>query len=253
MVKKVAYINIRLEIILMALPKVVLPTYELELPSNGKKLKYRPFVVKEEKLLLLALETNDEKEIEKAVKNLLKGCVLSRIKVEDLPVFDLEYIFLNIRSVSVGSEVEMKVVCKDDNKTEVAYNLDLTEVKVTKPPKYDPKIMLTDDMGVIMKHAGWSEFITGSVMGSAPTADGIVELVAGCVDQIFDKEDVYDSSTTSKKEFTEFIEGLTNTQFEKLQDFFASSPRMEHKFSVKNPNTGEMSEFVITGLANFFG
>jgi|TARA_B100000965_G_scaffold312384_1_gene272194 hypothetical protein len=237
----------------MALPKVVLPTYELELPSNGKKIKYRPFVVKEEKLLLLALETNDEKEIEKAVKNLLKGCITSRIKLEDLPIFDLEYIFLNIRAVSVGDVVEMKVVCKDDNTTEVPYNLNLTEVKVTKPPKYDPKIMLSDDMGVIMKHAGWSEFITGSVMGAAPTADGIVELVAGCVDQIFDKEDVYDSSTTSKKEFNEFIEGLTNSQFEQLQEFFASSPRMEHKFTVKNPNTGKTSEFVIMGLANFFG
>ena len=253
MVKKVAYINIRLEIILMALPKVVLPTYELELPSNGKKIKYRPFVVKEEKLLLLALETNDEKEIEKAVKILLKGCITSRIKLEDLPIFDLEYIFLNIRAVSVGDIVEMKVVCKDDNTTEVPYNLNLTEVKVTKPPKYDPKIMLTDDMGVIMKHPGWNEFIVGSVMGSAPTADGIVELVAGCVDQIFDKEDVYDSSTTSKKEFNEFIEGLTNSQFEKLQEFFASSPRMEHKFTVKNPNTGVDSEFIIMGLANFFG
>ncbi len=253
MVKKVAYINIRLEIILMALPKVVLPTYELELPSNGKKIKYRPFVVKEEKLLLLALETNDEKEIEKAVKILLKGCITSRIKLEDLPIFDLEYIFLNIRAVSVGDIVEMKVVCKDDNTTEVPYNLNLTEVKVTKPPKYDPKIMLSDDMGVIMKHAGWNEFIVGSVMGSAPTADGIVELVAGCVDQIFDKEDVYDSSTTSKKEFNEFIEGLTNSQFEKLQEFFASSPRMEHKFTVKNPNTGVDSEFIIMGLANFFG
>lgn len=253
MVKKVAYINIRLEIILMALPKVVLPTYELELPSNGKKIKYRPFVVKEEKLLLLALETNDEKEIEKAVKTLLKGCIISRVKVEELPVFDLEYIFLNIRSVSVGSVVEMKVVCKDDNTTQVAYNLDLTEVQVTKPPKYDPKIMLTDDMGVIMKHPGWNEFIVGSVMGAAPTADGIVDLVSGCIDQIFDKEDVYDSSTTTKKEFTEFVEGLTNTQFEKLQEFFASSPRMEHKFSVVNPNTGETSEFVIMGLANFFG
>ena len=253
MVKKVAYINIRLEIILMALPKVVLPTYELELPSNGKKIKYRPFVVKEEKLLLLALETNDEKEIEKAVKILLKGCITSRIKLEDLPIFDLEYIFLNIRAVSVGDIVEMKVVCKDDNTTEVPYNLNLTEVKVTKPPKYDPKIMLSDDMGVIMRHAGWNEFIVGSVMGSAPTADGIVELVAGCVDQIFDKEDVYDSSTTSKKEFNEFIEGLTNSQFEKLQEFFASSPRMEHKFTVKNPNTGVDSEFIIMGLANFFG
>ena len=237
----------------MALPQVALPTYELEIPSNGKKIKYRPFVVKEEKLLLLALETNDEKQIEDAVRTLLKGCIQSRIKVEELAIFDLEYIFLQIRAVSVGEIVEMKVTCKDDNTTQVQYNMNLTEVKVIKPEDHSNKIMLTDDMGVIMKYPSWSEFIIGSIMGTSPNADGVVEIIAGCIDQIFDGEDVYDSSTTTKKEFIQFVENLTNNQFEKIQKFFEDTPRLEHRFTVKNPNTGEPSEFTISGLSNFFG
>jgi len=237
----------------MALPQVVLPTYELEIPSNGKTIKYRPFVVKEEKVLLLALDTNDEKQIESAVKQLLKNCIQSRIKIDDLAIFDLEYIFLQIRAVSVGEIVEMKVTCKDDQKTQVNYAMDLSKVEVTKPDGHDSKIMLSDTMGVMMKYPAWHEFITGSIMGQTPTTDGIVEIIASCVDQIFDGDDVYDSSTTSKKEFVEFVESLTNSQFEKIQKFFESTPRLEHKFSVINPNTGESSEFVISGLANFFG
>ena len=237
----------------MALPQVVLPTYELEIPSNGKKIKYRPFVVKEEKLLLLALETEDEKEIENAVKTLLKGCIQSRVKIEDLAIFDLEYIFLQIRAVSVGEVVEMNVTCKDDNETQVRYNLNLTEVRVNKPEGHSSKIMLSDDLGIIMKYPAWKEFVTGSIMGQSATADGIVDIVASCIDQIFDAEDVYDSSTTSKKEFVQFVEGLTNTQFEKIQEFFESTPRLEHSFTVKNPKTGEPSEFTISGLASFFG
>ena len=237
----------------MALPQVVLPTYELEIPSNGKKIKYRPFVVKEEKLLLLALETEDEKEIENAVKTLLKGCIQSRVKIEDLAIFDLEYIFLQIRAVSVGEVVEMNVTCKDDNETQVRYNLNLTEVKVNKPEGHSSKIMLSDDLGIMMKYPAWKEFVTGSIMGQGATADGIVDIVASCIDQIFDAEDVYDSSTTSKKEFVQFVEGLTNTQFEKIQEFFESTPRLEHSFTVKNPKTGEPSEFTISGLASFFG
>lgn len=237
----------------MALPQVVLPTYELEIPSNGKKIKYRPFVVKEEKVLLLALDTNDEKQIESAVKQILKSCIQSRVKVEDLAIFDLEYIFLQIRAVSVGEIVEMRVTCKDDEKTQVNYALNLSEVKVTKPEGHSSKIMISDDQGVIMKYPAWNQFITGSIMGQAPTADGVVEIIASCIDQIFDGEEVYDSSTTSKKEFVQYIENLTNSQFELIQKFFESTPRLEHKFEVRNPNTGEISEFVISGLSNFFG
>ena len=237
----------------MVLPKVVLPTYELEIPSNGKKIKYRPFVVKEEKLLLLSLESQDEKEIEKSVRALLKGCIQSRVKLEDLTMFDLEYIFLQIRAVSIGEIVDMKVTCKDDEKTQVNYQMNLSEVGVIKPEGSNPKIMLNDELGVVMKYPAWNEFISGSIMGKGPSADGILDIIGGCIDQIFDKEDVYDSSTTTKKEFTEFVEGLTNTQFEKIQKFFENIPRLEHRFTVTNPNTGVDSEFTINGLTNFFG
>ena len=236
----------------MALPQVALPTYELEIPSNGKRIKYRPFVVKEEKLLLLALETNDEKEIENAVRNLLKGCIQTRVKLEDLASFDLEYIFLQIRAVSVGEVVEMNITCEDDGTTQVRYNLNLTDVKVTKPEGHSNKIMLSDSMGLIMKYPSFDEFVKISIIGQTPTADGVIETMASCVDQIFDGEDVYDSSTTSKKEFIEFIEGLTNKQFDDVRKFFDDTPRLEHTFKIKNPNTGVENDVVISGLSNFF-
>ena len=237
----------------MALPQVALPTYELTVPSSGKKLKFRPFVVKEEKLLLLALESKDEKNIEDAVKQLLKGCILSRVKIDDLPIFDLEFIFLQIRAVSVGEIIEMNVTCKDDNETKVKYNLNLAEVKVNFPEGHSKKIELSKKMGIVMKYPSMKEFIKTSIIGSALDTDNVLEVIAGCIDQIYDGEDVYDSSTTTKKEFTEFVEGLTNTQFEKLQEFFETAPSLSHTFSVTNPNTGKESEFIIEGLASFFG
>ena len=237
----------------MALPKSALPTYELVVPSTGKKIKYRPFVVKEEKLLLLALDTKDDKQIENAIRTLLKGCIQTRIKLEDLTLFDLELIFLNIRAVSVGEQVELKVICKDDNKTEVTYSLDLNDVEVVYPKDHSKKIELTDEMGIIMKYPGYNEFVSSSIIGDDPSVDNITSVIAECVDQIYDKEEVYDSSTTTKKEFIEFLENLTTTQFNKIQKFFETAPRVEHRFMVKNPNTGVPSEFLITGLSNFFG
>ena len=237
----------------MALPQVVLPTYELEIPSNGKKIKYRPFVVKEEKVLLLGLETNDEKEIESAVKTLLKGCIQSRVKIEDLAIFDLEYIFLQIRAVSVGEIVDMNITCRDDGVTTVPYKLNLLEVEVQRPEGHSNKIMLSDEMGIIMKYPKFDTFITGSIIGDSPTADSVIDIIAGCIDQIFDGEDVYDSSTTSKKEFKEFLENLTNSQFEKIQKFFESSPKLEHTIKITNPKTGVENEIVFSGLSSFFG
>ena len=237
----------------MALPQVVLPTYELESPSSGKTIKYRPFVVKEEKLLLLAMESQDDKQIEDAVKTLLKGCIQSRVKIEDLAIFDLEYIFLNIRAASVGEIVEMSITCQDDGETQVKYNLNLTEVQVQKPEGHSNKVMLSEEMGIMMKYPAFEDFIRSSIIGAAPSADGVIEIIAGCIDQIFDKEDVYDSSTTSKKEFVEFLEGLTNNQFEEIQKFFETAPKLEHTIKIKNPKTGVENDIVISGLANFFG
>jgi len=236
----------------MALPKVALPTYELEIPSNGKKIKYRPFVVKEEKLLLLALESGDDKQIEDATRTLLKNCITTRVKLEDLAIFDLEYIFLQIRAVSVGEVVEMLLTCEDDGETQVKYNLNLTDVQVMKSEDHSSKIMLSDSMGLIMKYPSFEEFVKVSIIAK-DTSEQVIEIMGKCVDQIFDGEDVYDSSTTSKKEFVEFIEGLTNKQFEKVQEFFSEMPVLKHEIKLKNPNTGVENSFVIQGLSNFFG
>lgn len=236
----------------MALPKVALPTYELEIPSNGKKIKYRPFVVKEEKLLLLALESGDDNQIEDATRTLLKNCITTRVKLEDLAIFDLEYIFLQIRAVSVGEVVEMLLTCEDDGETQVKYNLNLTDVQVIKSEDHSNKIMLSDSMGLIMKYPSFEEFVKVSIIAK-DTSEQVIEIMGKCVDQIFDGEDVYDSSTTSKKEFVEFIEGLTNKQFEKVQEFFSEMPVLKHEIKLKNPNTGAENSFVIQGLSNFFG
>ena len=237
----------------MALPQVVLPTYELEIPSNGKKIKYRPFVVKEEKILLLAMESEDEGQIEAAVKQLLKGCIQSRVKIDDLAIFDLEYIFLQIRAVSVGEIVDMNITCQDDGQTTVPYKLNLLEVEVQKPEGHSNKIMLSDEMGIVMKYPRFDTFVSGSIIGQTPTADSVIDIIAGCIDQLFDGEDVYDSSTTSKKEFKEFLENLTNSQFEKIQAFFETSPKLEHTIKVTNPKTGVENEVVFSGLSSFFG
>lgn len=236
----------------MALPTMDLPTYELEIPSTRKKIKYRPFLVKEEKVLLMAMETEDEKSIRDATLGLLKSCIQSRVKIEDLATFDLEYIFLNIRAVSVGEIVQLMITCDDDGETQVKYNLNLTDVSVIFPEGHDNKIMLNDTTGVIMKYPSFDRFVEGNISEKEITPDQITEIIAESIDQIFQGEDVYDSSTTSKKEFIKFVEELTNAQLEKLQKFFETSPRLEHSFKVTNPNTGVESEYTLRGLQSFF-
>ena len=237
----------------MALPKVDLPTYELDLPSNKKKIKFRPFLVKEEKILLLALESDNEQNIRDAVHNLIKSCVTTKIKLENLATFDLEYIFLNIRAVSVGEIVEMNVTCQDDNETQVRYNLNLTDVKVHFPDGHSNKIMLTDTLGVIMRYPSFDRFVDSQFARKEVNENTVLEIIAESIDQIFQGDDVYDESTTTDKEFIEFVEGLTNEQLVKLQEFFQTSPRLEHTFKVKNPKTGVESDYTISGLQSFFG
>ena len=237
----------------MALPTMDLPTHELEIPSNKKKIKFRPFLVKEEKVLLLALESDNEKNIRDAVLNLLKGCISTRIKLENLATFDLEYIFLNIRAVSVGEVVEINVTCQDDEKTQVKYSLNLTNVQVNFPDGHSNKIMLTDDTGVMMKYPSFDRFVENQFQQKEVNEDTVIEIIGESIDQIFQGEEVFDSSTTTPKEFIQFVESLTNAQLEKLQEFFETSPRLEHKFKVKNPNTDVESDYTISGLASFFG
>lgn len=236
----------------MSLPKIGIPTYELNLPSSGKAIKYRPFVVKEEKVLLLALESEDEKEIKIAVKDLIKNCVQTRIKVDDLPSFDLEYIFLRIRAASVSEEVTMVVTCRDDGTTQASVSINLTEVEVYKPEGHTNKIMLDDVTGIVMKYPGMDRLIESEFMNKDIKTDEVFDFIAGSVDQIFNSEEVWDSSTTSKKEMVDFIEGLTAKQFEVIQKFYETMPRLIHKFTVTNPNTGVESEYTIEGLQNFF-
>ena len=237
----------------MALPTMDLPTYELEIPSNKKKIKFRPFLVKEEKVLLMALESENDVNIRNAVLQLLKSCISSRIKVENLANFDLEYIFLNIRAVSVGEIVEINVTCQDDEKTQVRYNLNLTDVDVTFPKGHTNKIMLTDTTGVIMNYPSFDRFVDSQFAMKEVTEETVLDIIAESIDQIFQGEEVYDESTTSKKEFKEFVDSLTNQQLEKVQNFFETSPRLEHKFKVTNPNTGVESDYTLSGLASFFG
>ena len=251
MSEKVAKYKYDLGVDIMALPTMDLPTYDLVIPSNKKKIKFRPFLVKEEKILLMALETNDEQNIKNAVFELLKSCITTKVKLENLASFDLEYIFLNVRAVSVGEIVQMNVTCQDDETTQVQYNLNITEAKVIFPKGHTNKIMLTDDLGVIMKYPTFDGFVEGQFANEKEF--DVIKVVAESIDQIFQGEEVFDESTTSKKEFIQFVESLTNPQLEKIQTFFETAPRLEHTFKVKNPNTGVESDYTLRGLQSFFG
>ena len=236
----------------MALPKVGYPTYELELPSTGKTVKYRPFLVKEEKVLLMALEGKDEKNIVNAVKDLIKNCVISRIKVETLPSFDLEYLFLKIRAASIGEVITLTVTCLDDNKTTVEAAININEVTVKKEKGHSPKIMFDKTTGIVMRYPSMKEFVDREFLQKEMKTEQVYDFIADSIDQIFDAEEVYDKTTTTKKEFREFVDGLTTKQFEKIQQFYATAPKLSHTFKVKNPNTGKESEYTIEGLQSFF-
>ena len=236
----------------MALPKLGYPTYELELPSTGKTIKYRPFLVKEEKVLLMALESKDEKQVIGAVKDLIKNCVITRIKVESLPSFDLEYLFLKIRGASIGENIILTVTCLDDNETQVEANINIDDVEVFKPEGHDKKIMFDDKTGVVMRYPSMKEFVEREFLQKEMKTEEVYDYIADSIDQIFDDEEVYDSSTTTKKEFRTFVDSLTTKQFEKIQQFYTTCPKLSHTFKVVNPNTGKESEYTVEGLQSFF-
>ena len=236
----------------MALPKLGYPTFELELPSTGKTVKYRPFLVKEEKVLLLALEAEDEKQITSAVKDLIKNCVISRIKVDSLPLFDLEYLFLKIRGASIGETITLTVTCLDDNETKAETQINIDDIEVFKPEGHTNKIELTDEMGIVMKYPSMQRFIELDFLQKELNTEEVFELIAESIDQIYDSEEVFDSTTTTKKEFRTFVEGLTTKQFESIQQFYQTSPKLRHTFKVTNPNTGVESEYTLEGLQSFF-
>jgi len=236
----------------MALPKLGYPTFELELPSTGKTIKYRPFLVKEEKVLLMALESKDEKQVISAVKDLIKNCVITRIKVDTLPSFDLEYLFLKIRGASIGENITLTVTCLDDNETQVEANININDVEILKPEGHDKKIMFNDKTGLVMRYPSMQEFIDREFLQKEMKTEDVYGFIADSIDQIFDDEEVYDSSTTTKKEFRTFVDSLTTKQFEKIQKFYETSPKLSHTFKVINPKTGKESSYTIEGLQSFF-
>ena len=236
----------------MALPKLGYPTFELELPSTGKTIKYRPFLVKEEKVLLMALESKDEKQVVSAVKDLIKNCVITRIKVDNLPSFDLEYLFLKIRGASIGENITLTVTCLDDNETQVEANININDVEIFKPEGHDKKIMFDENTGLVMKYPSMKEFVDREFLQKEMKTEDVYEFIADSIDQIFDSEEVYDSSTTTKKEFRTFVDSLTTKQFEKIQKFYETSPKLSHTFKVTNPKTNKESSYTIEGLQSFF-
>ena len=203
-------------------------------------------------MLLLALESKDEKQVIGAVKDLIKNCVITRIKVDTLPSFDLEYLFLKIRGASIGENIILTVTCLDDNETQVEANINIDDVEVFKPEGHDKKIMFDDKTGVVMRYPSMKEFVEREFLQKEMKTEEVYGFIADSIDQIFDDEEVYDSSTTTKKEFRTFVESLTTKQFEKIQKFYETSPKLSHTFKVINPKTGKESSYTIEGLQSFF-
>ncbi len=239
----------------MPLPKIATPTYELELPSSGKTISYRPFLVKEEKLLVIALESEDTKQITNAIKAVIKACVLTKgIKVETLPTFDIEYLFLNIRGKSVGEDLDVNIVCPDDEETQVTVNINLDDIKVQKSDEHNKRIALDSNLMMEMKYPSLNEFIKNNFDfdDSKNQMDQSFDLIAQCIDKIYNEEEVWTSSDCTKKEMTDFLESMNSSQFKELENFFTTMPKLSHTIEVTNPNTKVKSEVVLEGLASFF-
>lgn len=239
----------------MPLPKISTPTYELEIPSSKKTIKYRPFLVKEEKVLIIAMESEDAKQITNAVKNVISACILTKgIKVEELSTFDIEYLFLNIRGKSVGEDVEVLITCPDDNLTQVPTLINLDEIKVQVSDDHSRDIKLDDNLILRMKYPSMDEFIKSNF--TAGTEIGVTEtfdLIASCIEQVYSEEESWSAKDCTKKELLEFIEQLSSKQFKEIESFFDTMPKLSHTISVKNPKTGVESEVVLEGLTSFFG
>jgi len=237
----------------MALPKLNTPTYELEVPSTDDKLKYRPFLVKEEKILLMALESGKNEEMIQAVKDIVAECTFNKLDLGSIPMFDIEYIFLNIRAKSVGELSKLRVLAPDDKKTYIDTEVNLTEVQVQVGDNHTNKIELTDDMGMIMTYPTIDSFQEIGI--KYVNASNMIDVISSCILQIYENkgEKVYQAKDQTKKELTEFVEQLNTKQFKKLQQFFDTMPKLKHTIKVKNPKTKKASDVTLTGLNDFFG
>jgi hypothetical protein len=238
----------------MPLPKISTPTYELELPSTGKTIQYRPFLVREEKLLVLALESEDSKQITTAIKAVIKNCIETKnIKVETLPTFDIEYLFLNIRGKSVGEEIELNIICPDDEETSVPVKISVDEIQVQKNSNHTSKIKVDDSIMMEMKYPSLDQFIKSNFDLSGDNAmDQSFDLIASCIDKIYTEDEVWTTSDVTKKELTDFLEQMNTSQFKQIENFFETMPKLSHTIKVKNPKTEVESDVVLEGLSSFF-
>ena len=237
----------------MPLPKISTPSYELTLPSNGKKIKYRPFLVREEKILILALETEDPKQITDAVVEILDSCILTRgVKVQKLATFDIEYLFLNIRSKSVGESITVNVTCPDDEKTSVEMSIDLETIKVKKNKSHQDTIKLDDNLSLKLKYPSMDQFIENNFEVGNETIVNTMKVITSCIDMIYNEEESWNASDSTQKELESFVDQLNTKQFKTIESFFDTMPKLSHKITVKNPNTGVESDVVLEGLAAFF-
>jgi len=239
----------------MPLPKISTPTYELELPSSGQSIQYRPFLVKEEKVLVIALESEDTKQITTAIKTVIKSCIKTRgIKVEQLPTFDIEYLFLNIRGKSVGEEIEVNLICPDDNETSATVTVNLDDIQVVKSDEHTNQIKIDDEIMMEMRYPSLDEFIKNNFdIAGASDMDQSFELIASCIDKVYTADEVWSVADCTKKEVREFIESMNSSQFKGIEEFFSTMPKLSHTVEVYNPKTKVKSDVVLEGLASFFG
>ena len=237
----------------MPLPKIVTPSFELTLPSTGKKIKYRPFLVKEEKILILAIESNSMKDITRAIKDILKNCILTKdVKVDELPTFDIEYLFLNIRARSIGESIDLVITCPDDEKTKVNSKIYIDEIEVQKNDEHDINIKIDDTYTMKMKYPSLDQFIDENFVFEGQS-DNSFEIIASCIDMVYSEEEAWEAKDCSKKELLEFVEQLNSMQFKQIEKFFDTMPQLSHEIEVENPNTKVKSTVKLEGLASFFG
>ena len=239
----------------MHLQTISTPTYELIIPSSNRKIKYRPFLVKEEKILILAMESQDTKQIARSVKDVLTKCILSKgIKVEKLSTFDIEYLFLNIRGKSVGEHIEVMVTCPDDEKTQVPMSINIDDIKIQTEDSHTTDIKLDDTYTLKMKYPSLTEFIKNNFDNMSDlNVDDTFDLIASCIDQVYTEEESWSHQECTKKELSDFVESLNSNQFKMIENFFTTMPKLSHTVKVLNPNTKVESEIKIEGLQSFFG
>jgi len=239
----------------MPLPKINTPTYELTLPSTGKKIKYRPFLVREEKILIMAMESEDMKDITNSIVQILSDCILTEnVKVESLATFDIEYLFLNVRARSVGETVDVNITCPDDGETQVEMTIDIDSIKIQKTRRHKNIIKLDDNLSMKLRYPSLDQFVennfeTGQVVSEVGQS---LSMITSCIDMIYNEEETWEAADCSKKELDEFVEQMNTKQFKQIEKFFTTMPKLSHTIAVKNPNTGVESEVVLEGLAAFF-